>query len=109
MFRLIARRRPPVSLVLDSSITLAWVYGDETTPVIRHSFEGIAERRAVVPGLWWLEVANSLTLAVRRKRIEAEFRRAALSDLALLNITTDQQTATQAGQKQHSTSLTISV
>ncbi len=82
-----------MSLVLDSSVTLAWVFGDETTPAIRQVFEGIAERGAVVPGLWWLEVANSLTVAVRRKRIDTDFRRAALGDLALLDISTDQQTA----------------
>ncbi len=85
-----------MSLVLDSSVTLAWVFGDETTPAIRQVFEGIAERGAVVPGLWWLEVANSLTMAVRRKRIDATFRQAALSDLALLDITTDQQTVSMA-------------
>jgi predicted nucleic acid-binding protein len=85
-----------VSLVLDSSVSLAWVFDDESTPAIRQVFEGIAERGAVVPGLWWLEVANSLTVAVRRKRIDAEFRRAAMSDLALLDITTDQQTASLA-------------
>ena len=49
-----------------------------------------------MPGLWWLEVANSLTMAVRRKRIETGFRQAALSDLGLLDIATDQQTAAQA-------------
>ena len=85
-----------MSLVLDSSVTLAWLYGEETTPAVRQVFEDIAERGAVVPGLWWLEVANSLTVAVRRTRIDADFRRAALNDLALLDITTDQQTASQA-------------
>ena len=85
-----------MSVVLDSSVTLAWVFDDETTPAIRQVFEGIVERGAIVPGLWWLEVANSLTVAVRRKRIDSEFRRAALSDLALLDIGTDQQTASLA-------------
>ena len=32
---------------------------------------------AIVPALWRLEVANSLTVAVRRERIDVEFRRAA--------------------------------
>ena len=41
-----------MSLVLDSSVTLAWVFSDETTPAIRQVFEGIAESGAVVPGLW---------------------------------------------------------
>lgn len=56
----------------------------------------VAERGAVVPGLWWLEVANSLTVAVRRQRITAEFRQAALDDLAILDINTDAQTAAKA-------------
>ena len=35
-------------------------------------------------------------MAVRRHRIDPEFRRAALADLALLDITTDQQTDSYA-------------
>lgn len=81
-----------MSLVLDSSATLAWIYGDETTDAIRAVFDQVANSRAVVPGLWRLEVANSLTVGVRRGRINVEFRRAALADLALLDITTDQRT-----------------
>jgi predicted nucleic acid-binding protein len=81
-----------VSLVLDSSATLAWIYGDETTEPIRRLFDLVADEGAVVPSLWWLEVANSLTVAVRRGRIDAGFRRAALSDLRLLDIATDQHT-----------------
>jgi predicted nucleic acid-binding protein len=90
------RRRPPVSLILDSSATLAWIYGDETTAAIRGIFDAIADNGAVVPALWRLEVANSLTMAIRRRRIDPDFRRAALADLALLDITTDQQTDSYA-------------
>jgi predicted nucleic acid-binding protein len=85
-----------VSLVLDSSATLAWIYGDETTEPIRRLFDLVAEEGAVVPALWRLEVANSLTVAVRRGRIDAGFRRAALGDLGLLDITTDQHTDSYA-------------
>jgi predicted nucleic acid-binding protein len=81
-----------VSLVLDSSATLAWIYGDETTQPIRRLFDLVADEGAVVPSLWRLEVANSLTVAVRRGRIDAGFRRAALGDLRLLDIATDQHT-----------------
>lgn len=81
-----------MSIVLDSSATLAWIYGDETTDAIRHVFDQVADAGAVVPGLWRLEVANSLTVAIRRGRINAEFRRAALGDLALLDITIDRYT-----------------
>ena len=83
-------------LILDSSVTLAWIYGDETTAAIRGVFDVIADDGAVVPALWRLEVANSLTMAVRRRRIDPDFRRAALADLALLDITTDQQSDSYA-------------
>jgi len=92
-----ARRRSPVSfLILDSSATLAWIYGDETTEAIHRVFDAVADNGAVVPALWRLEVANSLTMAVRKRRIDLDFRRAALADLTLLNITTDQQTDSYA-------------
>ena len=81
-----------MSLVLDSSVTLAWIYDDETTEAIRQVFVTVAEKGAFVPALWRLEVGNSLTMAVRRNRIDSEFRRAALADMALLDITTDPHT-----------------
>jgi predicted nucleic acid-binding protein len=91
------RRRSSLSLlILDSSVTLAWIYGDETTEAIRRVFDAIADNGAMVPALWRLEVANSLTMAVRKRRIDPDFRRAALADLALLDITTDQQTDSHA-------------
>jgi predicted nucleic acid-binding protein len=52
----------------------------------------VADEGAFVPALWRLEVANSLTTAVRRGRIDADLRRASLADLALLDITTDHYT-----------------
>ena len=81
-----------MSLVLDSSLALAWIYGEETTDAVRRIFEIVAEDGALVPALWRLEVANSLTVAVRRGRIDVAFRDAALADLALLDITTDPHT-----------------
>ena len=81
-----------MSLVLDSSVTLAWIYDHETTEAIRQVFATVADKGAFVPALWRLEVGNSLTIAVRRNRIDPEFRRAALADMALLDITTDPHT-----------------
>jgi predicted nucleic acid-binding protein len=81
-----------VSVVLDSSVTLAWLYSDELTDPVRQVFERVTATRAWVPPLWRLEVANSLHMAVRRKRLDAAFRNASLADLALLNIGTDPDT-----------------
>jgi hypothetical protein len=48
---------------------LAWIYSDETNDAIRALFDQVADAGAVVPTLWRLEVANSLTIAVRRRRV----------------------------------------
>lgn len=40
------RRGSPVSLVLDSSTTLAWIFGDETTESIAAVFEMVANHGA---------------------------------------------------------------
>ena len=81
-----------MSLVLDSSVTLAWLHSDELTEPVRLVFDRVTSTRAWVPTLWRLEVANALHMAVRRGRIDANFRDASLSDLALLNIATDPET-----------------
>lgn len=85
-----------MSLVLDRSATLAWIYGDETTAAIRKVFDQVVERGAVVPALWRLEVANSLTMAARKGRIERAFRDSALADLGELGVVVDAETDEQA-------------
>lgn len=85
-----------MSLVLDSSVTLAWVYSAETTEAISTVFARVIESGAWVPTLWRLEIANVLEMGVRRGRTDAGFRDAAFADLALLPITVDQETDRQA-------------
>jgi predicted nucleic acid-binding protein len=85
-----------MSLVLDSSVTLAWLYSDPVTPATQQVFDIVLAERAWVPSLWRLEVANSLQMGVRRGRISVEFRDASLADLALLAIEVDAETDTFA-------------
>lgn len=85
-----------MSLVLDTSITLAWVYSEETTDSVRQVFEQLSQSGGWVPGLWRLEVANVLEMGVRRKRHDAKFRDATLVDLAQLPIQVDLETDSQA-------------
>ena len=85
-----------MSVVLDSSATLAWVYSGEITEPIRRVFDLVAENGAWVPGLWKLEVANILEMGVRRGRHDAAFRNSTLADLALLPISVDAETDRQA-------------
>jgi len=81
-----------MSLVLDCSATLAWVYDEETTEAVRAVFEAVGTYGALAPALWRLEVANVLEMGVRRKRHDAAFRDATLTDLTLLPIRIDPET-----------------
>jgi len=81
-----------VSLVLDASLTLSWYFEDERTPEADGVRELVAERGAVVPSLWRLEVANGLQAALRRRRLDAAFRDLALARLGRMRIASDPET-----------------
>ena len=85
-------------LVLDSSATLAWIHPEERTPALEAVFDGIVEDGAIVPRLWHLEIAHSLTKAARRKRTSPQFRDAALADLQQFDIVVDAETELHAWQ-----------
>jgi len=81
-----------VSLVLDGSATLGWFYPDETTVALTELFDRVVARGAFVPELWKIEVASSLTVGMRRRRITAKDREEALADLDALSVTVDRHT-----------------
>lgn len=85
-----------MSLVLDSSTTVARVFPDECTPAILDLFHKITNSVAWVPELWRLEVANSLSVSVKRKRLLKEDRDNILLELLNLPIECDEETGTQA-------------
>ncbi len=85
-----------MSLVLDSSVTLAWIYVEQTSPDVDRVLQLVSSNGAWVPSLWRLEVANILEMGVRRGRHDAAFRDATLADLALLPIDVDQDTDAHA-------------
>jgi predicted nucleic acid-binding protein len=81
-----------MTLVLDSSITLAWIYQDEVGELPTRVFADVVADGALVPSLWRLEVANGLRNGVRRGRIDVADREAALADLSRLKIAIDPDT-----------------
>ena len=87
-----------MSIVLDSSATLAWIYPYETSSSARSVLETVKLERAWVPALWRLEIANVLEMGVRQGRHDSRFRDATLADLALLPIATDPDTNHHAWQ-----------
>lgn len=78
-----------MSVILHSSIALAWTYADEATDAVLRVFDTVKKNGAWVPGLWRWEVANVLLLNGRRGRHSKDFSRAALSALAIMPIRVD--------------------
>src|SRR5439155_4061883 len=89
-------RGATVSLVLDSSITLAWLYSDEASPAADRVFTAVIDSGAFVPAIWPLEIGNALLQGIRRGRIDAQFRDESLADLGALDISVDSETNTFA-------------
>jgi predicted nucleic acid-binding protein len=85
-----------VSLVIDSSMTLAWYFEDEKTESSLAVLRRVADAGAIAPALWRLEVLNGLQVAVRRGRIDSAYRDASLADLQALVIAIDPATNRQA-------------
>lgn len=69
-------------LVLDCSVAMAWSFDDEVTPGLDAILENVRDVGAVVPALWFLEVANTLLKGLRRGRISSE---AIMSQLSLFD------------------------
>jgi predicted nucleic acid-binding protein len=76
-------------LVLDASITLAWILESERSAFSDALFERAASLDLWVPSIWRLEIPNALLVAERRKRIGRETRLQALERIAGLGIRVD--------------------
>ena len=85
-----------MSLVLDASATLAWVYGEETDVDLDFLYEFAGRWGAVVPQLWHLEVVNILLLNHRRGKHDLEFVDRRLLGLRGLLIAVDEDTQVRA-------------
>ena len=81
-----------MSFVIDTSITLAWLYDDERTEAIERVLELVHGAGACVPAIWHLEVANGLLQGIKQRRIDRKWRTHAMSNLREMNIVVDPQT-----------------
>jgi predicted nucleic acid-binding protein len=59
---------PLADFVLDCSVTLSWYFKDEADPYADGVLARLTRGRALVPGLWPLEVANAILVGERRRR-----------------------------------------
>jgi predicted nucleic acid-binding protein len=86
------------SMVIDGSVILGFLLPDErgalALKVLAYLEGGGA---AFVPQHWWLEVANGLLIAERRKRVSRADASRSLELVGSLPVATDDGTASRAG------------
>lgn len=78
-----------MTLVLDASVAAAWLLPDESSDLADRVIARLGAEKAVVPPIFWLEVANILQVSTKRGRIDSAARDASLHDLLALALGED--------------------
>ncbi len=60
------------AFIIDCSMAMSWCFADEATEATLRVQDRLASESVLVPSLWFLEVANVLAMAEKKKRIKAE-------------------------------------
>lgn len=85
------------AFVADASVAIGWVHPAQTTDQTEAMLEAIGEGATLeVPALWPLEVANALTVLVRRRKLTADERETGLGWLRRLRLHVDHEMASLA-------------
>ena len=88
------------AFVIDASVGFAWLHPAQATPETEKLLEQVGNgAQVVVPALWFIEIANSLLVLQRRKKLTADERKSALETLGALNLTVDEESAREAFRK----------
>jgi predicted nucleic acid-binding protein len=81
----------PPSFVLDASVALVWCFETETVQFTDAVLDSLADRTAVVPTVWPLEIGNALVVAERRRLLDQASSMRFLNLLHQLPITIEQE------------------
>jgi predicted nucleic acid-binding protein len=78
------------AFVVDCSVAMTWLFGDEATSKTADLLNRLAVETALVPAWWFVEIANVIALAERRGRISQAQSAAFIADLGVLDIERDE-------------------
>lgn len=85
------------AFVADASVAVGWVHPAQATTYTDAMLDAIAEGATLeVPALWPLEVANALTVLVRRRKLREAERQTGLGWLRSLPLRIDHEMASLA-------------
>ncbi|MCC5610717.1 type II toxin-antitoxin system VapC family toxin [Nostoc sp. CHAB 5834] len=85
-----------MQFVLDCSVAISWCLVDENDDYANAILAMMPDSEAFVPGIWSLEIANTLVVAERRNRITQEQSEQAIALLQSLLIQVDLVTDAKA-------------
>ena len=85
-----------MQFVLDCSVAISWCLVDENNDYANSILATMVDSEAFVPGIWSLEIANTLVVAERRNRMTKEQSEEAINLLQSLLIQVDIATDTNA-------------
>lgn len=85
-----------MSLVLDASAAIAWLYGEGEAADLDRLYAAMRDEGAIVPQIWRVEIANVLLVGCRKGKHSRSVMEEYLADLALLRIEVDSETQRQA-------------
>lgn len=85
------------AFVADASVAVGWVHPAQATSQTAAILDAVAEGAILeVPALWPLEVANALTVLVRRRKLTEDERQTALGWLRVLPLRVDHEMSSLA-------------
>ena len=85
------------AFIADASVAVGWVHPDQATTQTAAMLQAIADGATLeVPALWPLEVANALTVLVRRRKLTEDDRQTGLGWLRGLRLRIDHEMASLA-------------
>ena len=88
------------AFIADASVAIGWVHPAQATSLTATMLDAIEEGAVLeVPALWPVEVANALTVLVRRRKLAEEDRQTGLGWLRALPIRIDHEMASLAFSK----------
>jgi len=85
-----------MQFVLDCSVAISWCLVDEDNDYANAILAMMPDCEAFVPGIWLLEVANTILVAERRNRMTTEQSELAIALLQSLLIQVDEATDSNA-------------
>jgi predicted nucleic acid-binding protein len=84
------------ALILDCSVAVTWLFTEEATASTREVLRRLDAASAVVPALWFLELANVIAVAERKGRVTLAQSATFIDDLGELPIEVEPESPDRA-------------